>query len=141
MANKCKLIRVHHEYNYDDDFYRAIITDDSDWLDLSNEQIALLEDRRVRNKIMEKNNHYYDHLILIKDRTLELKNTLENDLEEIKAEIKEENELKEKKEKARLAKAEKAKKEKAQKDKEKAEKARLKEIEQAKKLLKEIGEL
>lgn len=141
MVNKCKLIRVHHEYNYDDDFYRAIITDDSDWLELSNEQIALLEDRRVRAKIMEKNNNYYDHLVFIKDRTSELKNILESGLEEIKAQIKEENELKEKKEKARLAKAEKAKKEKEKKQKEKAEQARLKEIEQAKKLLKEIGEL
>ena len=90
---------------------------------------------------MERNNNYYDHLVFIRDRTSELKNVLENDLEEIKAQIKEENELKEKKEKARLARLEKAKKEKAQKDKEKAEKARLKEIEQAKKLLKEIGEL
>lgn len=141
MANKCKLIRVHHDYNYDDDFYRATIADDSNWLELSNEQITLLEDRRVRAKIMERNNNYYDHLVFIRDRTSELKNVLENDLEEIKAQIKEENELKEKKEKARLARLEKAKKEKAQKDKEKAEKARLKEIEQAKKLLKEIGEL
>lgn len=129
---KVKLIRVYTDYDYNHNFeeeeeIKKFIAE-SDTLEVTDEEYELLTNSTVRNQILKEINRdgYRNKLILVEDKTKEIPNLITSAkeiLEKVKA-----TEAAEKKKRDALAR-------KAR------EAAQAKKIEQAKKILKEAGEL